>query len=269
MDAATPSSLQKKLGRCSPSNSNFIPSTENSGGPARYWRIPGSESRIGFHFTAQPQFLRHLQSSAHNRQGANSTLPRAKRCQQSPPILRSADDDAVRQAIVDSMGIKPFVRFRNRWTPLHVIRFMSNDRRLSTRAGGSIYAASPLLSTAQDKPPDIPALVTGSVTSPGWRRKNRKSTKRRPNGRIPATHHQFHNTGLAEAHDQSFIDRAPRLRSISVKQRLRRRIDFGVSSTNSSSSMNSTAAPGSVEPAAPGEPTSSVPDTRTLVSCCP
>ena len=26
----------------------LIPSTESSGGPARYWRIPGSESRIGF-----------------------------------------------------------------------------------------------------------------------------------------------------------------------------------------------------------------------------
>jgi cyclic pyranopterin phosphate synthase len=59
----------------------LIPSTENSGGPARYWRIPGSESRIGF-ISPQPQFLRYLQSGAHNCQGRTLPLPRAKRCQQ-------------------------------------------------------------------------------------------------------------------------------------------------------------------------------------------
>ena len=45
----------------------LIPSTENSGGPARYWRIPGSESRIGFISPIRSPFTSLLYSNTYGK----------------------------------------------------------------------------------------------------------------------------------------------------------------------------------------------------------
>ena len=57
-------------------------------------------------------------------------MTKMKHCQSTSynllPILRSGNDDAVRQAIVDSMGIKPFGHdFTQQMDSPHVVRFMS------------------------------------------------------------------------------------------------------------------------------------------------
>ena len=105
----------------------MIPSTEVSGGPARYWRIPGSETRIGFisphshnfcgscnrvRITAKGELFPCL--------GQNDALPLM-------PILRSEEgDDALRQRIVDSMGIKPYGHdFNEQMATPRIVRFMS------------------------------------------------------------------------------------------------------------------------------------------------
>ncbi len=104
----------------------LIPSTENSGGPARYWRIPGSESRIGFISPHSHNFCDTCNRVRITAKGELYPCLGQNDASNLLPILRSADDDAVRQAIVDSMGIKPFGHdFTQQMDSPHVIRFMS------------------------------------------------------------------------------------------------------------------------------------------------
>jgi len=105
----------------------LIPSAEVSGGPARYWRIPGSASRVGFisphshNFCAACNRVRiTAKGELFPCLGQNDALPLL-------PILRAGSDDAaLRQAIVDSMGIKPLGHdFAAQMEAPHVVRFMS------------------------------------------------------------------------------------------------------------------------------------------------
>ncbi len=106
----------------------LLPSTESSGGPARYWRIPGSESRIGF-----------ISPHSHNFCDTCNRVRITAKAELYPclgqndavhlmPILRNpeADDDALRQAIMDCMGIKPLGHeFESQMDAPKVVRFMS------------------------------------------------------------------------------------------------------------------------------------------------
>ncbi|MGE5469919.1 MAG: GTP 3',8-cyclase MoaA [Bacteroidota bacterium] len=105
----------------------LIPSTESSGGPARYWRIPGSSSRVGFISPHSHNFCDSCnrvrvtaQGELHPCLGQNDALALL-------PILRAgAGDAALRQAIVDSMGIKPYGHdFSQQMEQPRVMRFMS------------------------------------------------------------------------------------------------------------------------------------------------
>ncbi|MGE5471829.1 MAG: GTP 3',8-cyclase MoaA [Bacteroidota bacterium] len=105
----------------------LIPSTESSGGPARYWRIPGSSSRVGFISPHSHNFCDSCnrvrvtaQGELHPCLGQNDALALL-------PILRAgADDAALRQAIVDSMGIKPYGHdFSQQMEQPQIMRFMS------------------------------------------------------------------------------------------------------------------------------------------------
>jgi cyclic pyranopterin phosphate synthase len=105
----------------------LIPSTENSGGPARYWRIPGSESRIGFISPHSHNFCdtcNRVRITAKGELypclGQNDAVNLLK-------VLRSDNsEEGLRQAIIDSMGIKPFGHdFTQQMDAPHVVRFMS------------------------------------------------------------------------------------------------------------------------------------------------
>jgi len=104
----------------------LVASDENSGGPASYWRIAGSETRVGFISPHSHNFCDSCnrvrvtaKGELHPCLGQNDALDLL-------PVLRSGDDLALRQAIMESMGIKPFGHdFSSQMNNPQVIRFMS------------------------------------------------------------------------------------------------------------------------------------------------
>ena len=105
----------------------LLPSTENSGGPARYWRIPGSESRIGFISPHSHNFCDTCNRVRITAQGELYPCLGQNDAASLLPILRADNsDDGLRQAIIDSMGIKPFGHdFTQQMDAPQVVRFMS------------------------------------------------------------------------------------------------------------------------------------------------
>jgi cyclic pyranopterin phosphate synthase len=106
----------------------LLPSTETTGGPARYWQIAGRRTRIGFisphshNFCASCNRVRITATGdLYPCLGQNDALALM-------PIVRgqAGDDAALRQAIVDSMGIKPYGHdFTAQLDAPQVVRFMS------------------------------------------------------------------------------------------------------------------------------------------------
>ena len=105
----------------------LIPSAENSGGPARYWRTPGSDSRIGFISPHSHNFCDTCNRVRITAKGELYPCLGQNDVSQLLPLLRASDDNAgLRQAIVDSMGIKPFGHdFTQQMDSPRVVRFMS------------------------------------------------------------------------------------------------------------------------------------------------
>ena len=106
----------------------LLPSAETTGGPARYWRIPGTATRVGF---ISPHSHNFCDSCNRVRVTARGELyPCLGNNEASPllPLLRAhpGDDTALRAAIVRSMGIKAKRHdFGNQMDAPQVIRFMS------------------------------------------------------------------------------------------------------------------------------------------------
>jgi len=105
----------------------LIPSTENSGGPARYWRTPGSESRIGFISPHSHNFCDSCNRVRITAKGELYPCLGQNDAAHLLPVLRTdGGDAAVRQTIVDSMGIKPYGHdFTQQMDTPQVVRFMS------------------------------------------------------------------------------------------------------------------------------------------------
>jgi cyclic pyranopterin phosphate synthase len=105
----------------------LIPSTENSGGPARYWRIPGSESRIGFISPHSHNFCDTCNRVRITAKGELYPCLGQNDAVNLLQVLRSDNsEEGLRQAIIDSMGIKPFGHdFSQQMDAPHVVRFMS------------------------------------------------------------------------------------------------------------------------------------------------
>ena len=105
----------------------LLPSTENSGGPARYWRIPGSESRIGFISPHSHNFCDTCNRVRITAKGELYPCLGQNDAVNLLEVLRlSPDEDELRQTIVDSMGIKPFGHdFTQQMDAPQVVRFMS------------------------------------------------------------------------------------------------------------------------------------------------
>lgn len=105
----------------------LISSTEDSGGPARYWRIPGSESRVGFISPHSHNFCDSCNRVRITAKGELYPCLGQNDAANLLPALRTSDDDAaLRQAIIDSMGIKPYGHdFTQQMDAPQVVRFMS------------------------------------------------------------------------------------------------------------------------------------------------
>ena len=87
----------------------LIPSTENSGGPARYWRIPGSESRIGFISPHSHNFCDTCNRVRVTAEGRLLLCLGQEHSMDLRRVLREnpSDDAAVRAALLESMALKP------------------------------------------------------------------------------------------------------------------------------------------------------------------
>lgn len=105
----------------------LIPSTEDTGGPARYWQLAGSTTKVGFisphshNFCATCNRVRvTARGELYPCLGQNDAIDLL-------PLMRAgADGSELRQAIVDSMGIKPLGHeFSSQMQAPQVIRFMS------------------------------------------------------------------------------------------------------------------------------------------------
>ena len=105
----------------------LIPTVETTGGPARYWRIPGTETRVGFISPHSHNFCDTCNRVRITAQGDLYPCLGHNDALNLMPYLRdNADDAPLRQAIVHSMGIKPKAHdFTAQMDAPQVIRFMS------------------------------------------------------------------------------------------------------------------------------------------------
>lgn len=106
----------------------LVSSAESTGGPARYWRIPGSDTRIGFISPHSHNFCESCNRVRITCQGELYLCLGQDDKVDLMPYLRNhpSDDEPLRQAILDSMQIKPKGHdFDLRRAQPAVVRFMS------------------------------------------------------------------------------------------------------------------------------------------------
>lgn len=107
---------------------DLVSSAESTGGPARYWRIPGTATRVGF---ISPHSHNFCESCNRVRITARGELylclGQDDKVDLMPLLREHPDDDAVlRNAILDAMQIKPQGHdFDLRRAQPSVVRFMS------------------------------------------------------------------------------------------------------------------------------------------------
>lgn len=87
----------------------LLPTTENSGGPSRYYKIPGSERRVGFISPHSHNFCEHCNRVRLTAEGRLLLCLGQEHSVDLREIVRRwpEDDEPLRQAIIDSMQIKP------------------------------------------------------------------------------------------------------------------------------------------------------------------
>jgi cyclic pyranopterin phosphate synthase len=110
------------------SRHTLISSTETTGGPARYWRIPGTETRVGFISPHSHNFCEACNRVRITCKGELYLCLGQEDKIDLMPLLRDpqADDDTLRQAIMEAMSIKPKGHdFDLQRTRPAVVRFMS------------------------------------------------------------------------------------------------------------------------------------------------
>lgn len=104
----------------------LLPTAERTGGPSRYYRMPDSESRIGFISPHSHNFCgdcNRVRLTAEGRLllclGNEHSLDLRAR------LRAGADDDALREAIIGSMAIKPERHHFNLDEEPQILRFMN------------------------------------------------------------------------------------------------------------------------------------------------
>lgn len=106
----------------------LLPSGESSGGPARYWRIPGSQTRVGFISPHSHNFCESCNRVRITAKGELYPCLGSNDAIALLPLLREnpTDDLPVRQAIMVGMGMKAKAHdFTEQMESPQVVRFMS------------------------------------------------------------------------------------------------------------------------------------------------
>jgi cyclic pyranopterin phosphate synthase len=105
----------------------LIPVTDDSGGPARYYRIPGYESRIGFISPHSHNFCGDCNRVRVTAEGRLLLCLGNEHSMDLRAILREhpGDQTRLRQALQASMAIKPERHTFNLEEPPQVLRFMN------------------------------------------------------------------------------------------------------------------------------------------------
>lgn len=87
----------------------LLPTTENTGGPSRYFRIPGIHSRVGFISPHSHNFCDHCNRVRLTSEGRLLLCLGQEHSMDLRAVVRSrpGDRDALKRAIVQSMAIKP------------------------------------------------------------------------------------------------------------------------------------------------------------------
>lgn len=106
----------------------LLPSTESTGGPARYWRIPETQTRVGFISPHSHNFCDTCNRVRITAQGELYPCLGNNDAIALLPLLRAnpTDDAPLRQAIMHTMGIKAKGHdFTEQMNAPQVVRFMS------------------------------------------------------------------------------------------------------------------------------------------------
>jgi len=104
----------------------LIPSLESSGGPARYWRIPGCESRVGFISPHTHNFCSSCNRVRVSARGELFTCLGSEGMVDLLPAVRAGDEEALRDLIGQALAAKPQEhRFDLSQAHGSVARFMS------------------------------------------------------------------------------------------------------------------------------------------------
>lgn len=106
----------------------LVSSTESTGGPARYWRIPGTKTKVGFISPHSHNFCASCNRVRITCRGELYPCLGQNDAVDLMPVLRQYPDDdgPLSQAIVEAMGIKPRGHDFNLFQAKpKVIRFMS------------------------------------------------------------------------------------------------------------------------------------------------
>ena len=106
---------------------SLIPSTEDSGGPARYFQTAGSASRIGFISPHSDNFCSQCNRVRVTAQGRLLLCLGHEHSADLKAILRAPDSptEALEQAIIDAIGRKPERHQFNLDEPTQILRFMN------------------------------------------------------------------------------------------------------------------------------------------------
>jgi cyclic pyranopterin phosphate synthase len=106
---------------------DLLPTIESTGGPARYWKVQGSDSRVGFISPHSHNFCDTCNRVRITAQGELYPCLGQNDAMSLMPLLRKhTDDTLLREAIVQSMGIKPKEHnFNDQMDAPKVVRFMS------------------------------------------------------------------------------------------------------------------------------------------------
>ncbi|EKF75499.1 molybdenum cofactor biosynthesis protein A [Alcanivorax hongdengensis A-11-3] len=88
---------------------SLVPLAEKSGGPSRYWQVPGHDSRIGFISPHSQNFCHLCNRVRITAEGRMLLCLGHEHSVDLRAVLRSHPDDdgPLRQAIIDAMAIKP------------------------------------------------------------------------------------------------------------------------------------------------------------------
>ncbi|MGH8744615.1 MAG: GTP 3',8-cyclase MoaA [Burkholderiales bacterium] len=107
---------------------NLVSSAETSGGPARYWRIPGANTKVGFISPHSHNFCESCNRVRITCTGELYPCLGQNDAVNLLPVLRShpGDDAPLHQRIIEAMGIKPKGHDFNVYLPTpKIVRFMS------------------------------------------------------------------------------------------------------------------------------------------------